>query len=151
LPHRRQRCNGQHLHRPTLESACVLVLRTHPLVESSAPRDSQRSNGKRGPCLRQTTSPSSNPCLRGWHRDAVPSRPRGHHLDLISQRLHLIIRHSNGRAAECIRFDDVCTRLEVFAMKLDDDLRLRETKKIVVALHISVPVFESLTTVIFFL
>ena len=62
----------------------------------------------------------------------------------------MIVGHRDALGIERVGFDDIGTRLQVFAMNVLNDMRSRETQEVVVTLHLSGLLHESSSTELFF-
>ena len=62
----------------------------------------------------------------------------------------MIISHRDTLCIECIRFNDVSTCFQIFPMNILNDLRSRQTQKVIITLHLSGLFHESPSPEIFF-
>ena len=84
-------------------------------------------------------------CFAGIGGFAGDSRRRP--VDIRHDFAHAIIGLRDRGAAEGIGFDDVGSCRHILVVDLTDDVRLRQGKQIIVALHIPRPILETFPTV----
>ena len=73
--------------------------------------------------------------------------PRGGDVELVGELLHLVVGQRDDLRVEGVRLDDVGAGLEVLEVDGADDVRLGQRQQVVVALHVGVPVGETLPAV----
>ena len=119
-------------------SSSKLMLR-NPGSLTSGDSDAVRLVGPKAPATKRGDAAGRAHLVRDLAREA-----RRLQIQLADQRLHAVVRLRHRGGIEGVGGNDIGARVEVGAMNVRDDSRLREAQQIVVAAQIAAPVLESL-------